>query len=188
MTANRARPHQTSTAPCYDRTSVLLHWATAILVLTQFSLANVWEQLQRGSPPRLELIAIHVSLGMSLAVVLVVRLVWRLARGRRLPPAVSGLQRVAADGAHFLLYGLLLLQVMLGFALGWGSGNGMSFFGLFSLPSMLTIPAEWRHAIVATHNFNAWAIITIAGVHAAAALLHHYAFHDNVLRRMRLGS
>ncbi|MEZ2131679.1 MULTISPECIES: cytochrome b [unclassified Sinorhizobium] len=171
-------------APRYDRVTIALHWATAILVTGQFTSAHIWEQFQRGTSLRLSLISTHIAFGILLAAVIIARICWRFMNRGKLPPAVSGLQHVAASTVHFLLYGLLICQVALGFTLGWAVNLPLSFFGLFTIPQLLTIAPEARQTIAALHNGVAWAIIAIAGIHAAAALLHHYVLRDHVLLRM----
>jgi hypothetical protein len=66
------------------------------------TLAQIWGFLQRGTPTRLELQALHVSLGLLLILVLVLRIGWRLGPSRRLPPAETGLPEVAARAMQLL--------------------------------------------------------------------------------------
>ena len=98
----------------YDALTMALHWLTALLVLGLWTLAQAWGFLQRGTPTRLELQALHVSLGLGLILVLVLRIAWRMGPGRRLPAADTGLPEVAARAMQHLLYALLLVEVTLG--------------------------------------------------------------------------
>jgi len=168
----------------YDRTTIALHWATAILVLAQFASAQIWEFLQKGTSGHIALISTHAALGILLAAVIVARIFWRSFNGRRLPPADFGVQDVAAKAVHGLLYILLVAQVTLGFLWGWSAGNPLRFFDLFSVPPLIIVPSNMQHLIGSLHNYNAWAVIGFAFVHAAAALIHHYVLRDGVLRRM----
>ena len=99
----------------YDAITILLHWVTALLVVTLFGLAEFWGFLPRGTPLRHELQGLHISLGLVLAVVATLRVVWRLMFGRTLPEIESTLPYWAAKGVHYLLYILLGGQVVLGF-------------------------------------------------------------------------
>jgi cytochrome b561 len=168
----------------YDHLTITLHWLTALLVLTMFALAEARSFVERGTPLRTDLIFVHVSLGVLLAAVLILRIVWRIATHRRTAPAVSGLQHVVATLVHFALYALMISQVSYGFLMIWASGNGPSFFGLFSVPSLIVVDQPTRHVIGELHDYTAWAIIAVAGIHAAAALMHHYVLRDRVLARM----
>ena len=170
----------------YDRVTMTLHWITAILVVTLFSLAHVWAFFPHDGPAQLTMQTAHVSLGVVLAATLVVRLLWRSIFGRRLPSASSGFVELAAHGMHSLLYGLLAVMVIAGFGKRWVRSHGVEFFGL-SIPSPLALDPAWRPAFNWVHHWGAWVIITFAGLHAAAALFHHFALRDGVLRRMLPG-
>jgi cytochrome b561 len=83
-----------------------------------------------------------------------------------------------------MLYALLVAQIGLGFALRWLQGGELSFFGLFSLPSLLARSRDTAEVLEFLHKWNGWAIVLLAAGHAAMALLHHYWLKDGVLRRM----
>src|SRR3954471_13856925 len=126
----------------YDPPAMTLHWLTALLVLTLWTLAQAWGFLQHGTPLRHELQALHVSLGLVLIVVLALRIGWRAGPSRRLPPAASGAAELAARAMHYLLYALLLAEVALGLGFRWAGPDPLSFFGLFTIPA--PAPSSWR--------------------------------------------
>ncbi len=172
-----------STAPPrYDHGVIALHWLTALLVVILFALAEIWSFLPDG---RLSdsMQSLHISLGMLLAAVFVMRIIWRVMFTKSIPPAVTGLQHIAATAMHLALYILLACQVVLGFLYCWGGGPAV-FFGLFSRPSPVKISAVANNWIGFLHYYNAWLIICLAGAHAVVALVHHYVQRDNVLYRM----
>jgi cytochrome b561 len=173
-----------ATLRSYDPGTIAFHWVTAVLVLVLFASMRIRPLLPRdwhlGGP----LESFHVSIGILFAAVLVLRLVWRLVRGRRLPPAGAGVAEWAARSVHFALYLLLVLQVGLGFGLRWFQGEGLSFFGLFSLPDIVERNRGLAHSLEGLHDWVAWALIIVAGGHALAALVHHYVVRDRVLTRM----
>src|SRR5439155_23584658 len=112
----------------YDNVAVALHWLTALLVLTQFALAETWEWFSRATRDTME--STHVSLGILLAAVIVARLIWRWIPGHQRPAIVSGWVKLASKGVHYLLYALLVAQAGLGFVIGWAAGHPIHFFGL----------------------------------------------------------
>jgi cytochrome b561 len=171
----------------YDRTTVALHWLTAILVIVLFALALIWDELPRGTPLRKGLQSLHISLGLVLTLVFAVRVFWRANRGRKLPPASTGVQQLAATAAHHALYLLLGVQIVLGFVFRWAQGEPFMFFGLFSIPSPIAADRNFAHTVGDLHEIVAWVIIVLAGLHAVAALLHHYVLRDSVLKRMLPG-
>lgn len=168
----------------YDPPTLVLHWLTAGLVIVLFVLAEVWEALPHGTPARKLLQSLHISLGLLFTTVLVARIAWRLAAGRRLPRAESGWRGLAGSGMHVLLYALMITQVVLGFLLRWAQGESFSFFGLFDVPTLIQINHEQTTAIGDLHYKVAWVIVVLAGCHAVAGLAHHYLLRDGVLRRM----
>ena len=171
----------------YDTPAMALHWLTALLVLALWTLAQAWGFLQRGTPIRLELQALHVSLGLVLIVVLALRIGWRLGPSRRLPPADSGVLELAARGMHYLLYVLLLAQVVLGLCFRWSGDNPLGFFGLFTIPSPFAFTQQQGRTIGELHLWIGNAIVALAALHALAALFHHFWLRDDVLRRMLPG-
>lgn len=183
MTTSISSPAQADTAR-YDSTTIVLHWLTAVLVLGLFALAEIWGFLPRGTPTRRLLQSLHISFGLTFAAVLVLRIVWRLTAGRRLPPAASGWMGKAGAGVHGLLYLLMAAQIVLGFLFRWAQGEPFTFFGLFDVPTLIPIAHEQRRYIGGWHDTVAWAIVVLALVHALAGLFHHYFLRDGVLRRM----
>jgi cytochrome b561 len=175
---------ETVTRPVrYDGLAMALHWATALLVVVLFALAEIWGFVPRASPLRHGMQSLHVSLGLVLAAVFLLRVIWRNTGARRLPPTVSGIQHVAAAVMQYGLYGLIAVQIVLGFLFRWGQGPA-GFFGLFAIPSPLVIDRATRHLVGSLHDYCGWLIIILAGGHAAIALAHHYILRDQVLRRM----
>lgn len=166
----------------YDNVSVFLHWLTALLVLSQFALAETWGWFAR--PPRHMMIAAHMSFGIILSLVIVVRLIWRLIPGHQVPTAVSGWTEKAPKVVHYLLYAMLAAEAVLGFVLRWAGDESMSFFGLLIPPPFAPFSKAARHQIGELHGLNGWAIVILASGHAAAALYHHYVLRDRVLSRM----
>ncbi len=171
-------------ASAYDRTTIALHWLTALLVVVLFVLAQVWESMPHGTPVRKSLQGLHVSLGLLLTAIIAWRLVWRATGGRRLPPASQGALQATAKGVHYALYLLLVAQIVLGFLFRWAQGEPFTFFGWFSVPKLLPLTRDQRHFFGDLHNIVAWAIVVLAGLHALAALWHHYVRRDGLLRRM----
>lgn len=168
----------------YDRVTILLHWLTAVLVVALFALAESWDFLRHGSPLRKELHSIHISLGIVLALVMTVRLGWRVTRGRRLASVSAGLMAFAGKAVHHALYLLLAVQIVLGFLWRWAQAEAFMFFGLFPVQFATVKDRALSHILGDLHDVAAWSIIVLAGLHAAAVLMHHYVLRDGVLKRM----
>lgn len=184
MSANLLSP-ETSLTRRYDRLTIALHWVTALIVIFLFASSQIWEQLARGTPWRKGLQSLHISFGITLAVIIVLRLFWRATAGRKLPPANDApLMHIIAKLTHWALYLLLVIQITLGFLFRWAQGEPFMFFGLFTLPDPFSIDPLLRHTFGSLHFYTAWTIIILAGLHACAALFHHYFLRDDTLKRM----
>lgn len=169
--------------PAYDRPTRMLHWATVLLVSTLYGLAQTWGFLPRGTPARHLMQVTHVSLGLILTAVILARIVWRLSPAST-PQDHAGLEGLAARAVHLLLYLLIAGEIALGWSFRWAQGEPLSLFGLFAIPAPWTFPASARHTLAGLHDWTANGIMIVAGLHALAALAHHYVLRDDVLRRM----
>lgn len=169
----------------YDNFSIILHWATAVLVLAQFALGELWGFAEK--PTRHLMITTHMSLGILLTVVIILRLVWRVTPGHEVRQATAGWVEVASKGVHYLLYALLATEAVLGFLFRWSGNEAMSFFGILIPSPLPTFSKPTHHLIAQAHNWIAWAIIILALGHASAALFHHYVLRDGLLWRMLPG-
>jgi cytochrome b561 len=133
QTFDAARPRYTRRKYRYDGLEIALHWATALLVVTLYTIAQIWSFFPKAT--HAELLSVHVSLGMLLAVVLVCRIGWRAGPGRGVVPATTGLIEIASKLAHCVLYVLLVAVVGFGLCTRWAGHGAISFFGLFTTPS-----------------------------------------------------
>lgn len=168
----------------YNRGMILLHWATALLVLVLFVTAEIWDFGERGGAFRTNLKLVHYAAGILLTVVFICRIVWRTISSKSIPEAEQGLMGLAAKGAHYALYFGLIAQIALGFTWRWSQGRAVDFFNLFSIPPLLNISQDYRHLLGELHENLAWAIIIVSSLHAVAALFHHLVIKDDVLQRM----
>ena len=163
----------------YDRTTIALHWITAVLVGALWLMAQAEDLVPR--PGRHLLWSVHIGVGIGLAAVLLIRLAWRARRGVQLPPAVPGAWHQISNAVHLALYTLVSIAVLLGIVnlavRGWN-------FGVFSLPGWAPDDKALRRTINGWHELAANFTVGVAGLHAVAALVHHYVLRDGVLRRM----
>jgi cytochrome b561 len=165
----------------YDATTMFFHWATALLVVTQWLGAQIIDWFPRG-PLRVDARSVHITFGLLLAALVAARVIWRLTRGRRLPLADAGALNVVAKGTHWGLYALLAAMLLAGMFLTWTRGD--SIFNLFSIPAYDPADKALPHQVQEVHATIGWLILGLAGLHATAALVHRYLWHDGVLARM----
>jgi len=166
----------------YDHIAIALHWATAFLVVANFALAVTWDRFAKPAKEFME--NTHMSFGVLLTAAIVARLVWRLIPGHQVSSLEAGWMRLASKATHYLLYALLGVEAVLGFAFRWGAGRPMAFFGTGIPPLIGEIARPDRRLLRELHDWIGWTIIIVALVHALAALYHHYVLKDRVLARM----
>lgn len=167
--------------PRYDRRTILLHWATALLVVLLWGSAQIIDDFPSGWP-RVDARSTHITLGVLLVVVFVWRVLNRIGPGRKLPAADKQPLHAVAKAAHYGLYAMLAAQLTLGFLYVWLRGDNI--WNLFRLPALAYGDKAFRDSVGDLHGLLANVILIVAGLHAAAALVHHYLWRDNVLRRM----
>lgn len=165
----------------YDGRTIFYHWTIAALVVVQWVEGQLIGYMPRG-PLRTDVWSLHIVVGVVLGVLLIGRIVWRLTRGRRLPPSDGPLLEMGAKAAHYALYALLIAVVILGIVVTWGMG--FPLFNVLHIPLLDPQNPKLGSGLVGWHGMVANWILIVACVHAAAALFHHYVWRDGVLARM----
>jgi cytochrome b561 len=169
----------------YDRRTIQLHWATALLVGLLWGIAQIIDLFPRGAP-KIAVRSVHIVLGVLLGVLLLMRIVWRSRSSRRLPTANDGVVGQIAGLVHWALYAGLASVVLLGITTAWARGD--SIFSLLQIPKLYPANPQLKPTIEYLHKTFANALLILAGAHALAALVHHFVLRDGVLRRMLPGS
>jgi len=169
------------TPSSYDSRSIHYHWLSAALVLGLWAAGQCIDFFPKGTP-RITVRSLHISLGVLLGVLLLLRLLWRRRGGLKLPPAEPGLKGRLAISVHHLLYLLIGATVLVGMACVWIRGDNL--FNLFTVPAFDPDNKALRHEAVDLHELCANLLLIVAGLHAAAALAHHWLLKDGVLTRM----
>ncbi len=165
--------------------AIALHWLVACAVIGLFALGWWMTELDYYSPWYQSAPWWHKSIGLTLALIWLVRIVWRFINPLPLPLDTHTKTEVrAAKAVHLLLYLLLAIAFISGYLISTADGRPIEVFGWFAVPATLTsIPnqediAGWVHWIVAC------TLIGVAGLHAAAALKHHFIDRDRTLLRI----
>jgi cytochrome b561/polyisoprenoid-binding protein YceI len=173
-----------NTPTSYGSVAKLLHWSIVVLIITQLVLGISADDLPNGLR-KLELLAWHKSFGMLVLILALVRLAWRFGNPVPPPPAdMPRWQQLAAVGTHRLLYALILLQPLTGWLMSSYKNFPVSFFGLFQWPDLVAPNPQMHERFEDIHEWLARLLVTVAIVHASAALYHHFGRKDQVLRRM----
>ena len=166
----------------YGTGAVAFHWTMFLLVVVVGVLGllhDTWPKRTQGF-----WINVHVMLGLLLWVTLIARFWWRR---RHQPPAlpseVSELSRRLSGPVHWALYALMFITPIVGVVTFIWHGRIFDF-GLFQLDPGVRSNKAVFHPTEDLHGYLAYAIFAVAGVHALAALWHHFVLRDGVLGRM----
>ena len=160
------------------------HWLIALLIVVQGAIGLTMVELGM-TPAKVKVFALHKSIGLSVLALVLLRLLWRLVQRTPRDPPAPAWQRIAARVSHALLYLLILALPLSGWLFNSAANFPLSWFGLVHVPSLTHgyDPALKAFALSA-HVVLFWILAGVVVVHAAAALWHHFAQRDGVLRRM----
>ena len=168
----------------YTRTAIALHWLTAILLIGLFALGVYMHELPL-SPQKLQFYSWHKWAGVSVFLLVLVRLGWRIAhRPPALPEAIAGWQKSAAHGLHFMLYLLMVAIPLSGWLMSSAKGFQTVWFGVLPLPDLIGKDKELGAILQELHSTLNFGLLALVIAHAAAALKHHLLEKDDVLTRM----
>jgi cytochrome b561 len=170
--------------PPFDTLTITLHWTTLLVVLTLFGSGLLYGQVEERSwaPPLLQ---VHRSLGVTIWALTVFRLLWRVtgAQFPAFPPSMTPLHQLGARLSEYGLYALLLIQPATGLAQTILRGRPFELFA-WSIPPLVAKDAALVRIFHGVHEIGAWCLFALAGLHAAAALVHHFILRDDILEAM----
>lgn len=162
-----------------------LHWLMAVLIIGLLVLGIYMHELPL-SPEKLQLYSWHKWAGVTVFLLVWLRLAWRLThRPPALPEAMSPLMRLAAHVGHATLYGLMVVIPLSGWLMSSAKGVQTVWFGVLPIPDLLARDKALGDLLKQVHEVLNWLLmLTLAG-HIGAALWHHFVLKDDTLRRMR---
>jgi cytochrome b561 len=170
--------------PPFDSLTITLHWTTLLIVLTLFG-SGVLHGLVEERSWASSVLQIHRSLGVTIWTLTVFRLLWRVtgAKFPAFPTSMTPLHQLGARLSEYGLYALLLIQPATGFAQSILRGRAFELYA-WSVPPLVARDVALVRIFQAAHEIGAWCLFALAGVHAAAALVHHFILRDDVLEAM----
>jgi cytochrome b561 len=161
-----------------------LHWLTLVLLIGSFSLAVSMVNMP-FSPRKLEFYSWHKWVGVTIFLLVLLRLGWRLANP--VPQQPSGQQqwqRRLAGLSHAALYAILIVMPITGWIMSSALNLPVVYLGLVHIPSPFGVDRALGETMKVVHLSLAVALLVLVTIHALAALYHHLVLRDDVLRRM----
>ena len=180
--------------PRYTSVAIVLHWLIALGILALIGIGLAMVHLTLAPLTQFQLYQLHKSIGITVLLAVLLRILWRLFHRPPPLPAMPRLEKAAAEGTHLLLYILMVVLPVTGWALVSVSP--------FNLPTVLYGLVPWPHLpVLATlkdrapveavmkliHGKLGWLLLALVLLHAGAGLRHHFVLRDGVLRRMLPG-
>lgn len=170
----------------YGKISIVLHWLTLALLVAVYACIELRGLYPKGSEPREAMKALHFMLGLTVFIVVWVRLAARLlGTTPAIVPPVPAWQRAVAVIVEFALYAFMIAMPLLGWLILSAEGDAIPFFGL-ELPALTAPDKLFAERVEEIHETLGTVGYYLIGLHAAAALFHHYVQRDNTLRRMTI--
>lgn len=176
----------------YSAVAMALHWLIGLAIIGMLALGWIMTDMPNSNPDKFALFQLHKSIGISILLLAIFRLIWRLTHTvPPHPPNAKPWQVKLAKGLHILLYALMILMPLTGWVIISTSAFKIRtlLFGAVPWPSLpFLAELENKKAINDlfgdVHGLLAYAIVAAAALHAAAALKHHFVDRDGVLLRM----
>lgn len=168
----------------YGAVSQALHWLTAILVLAAFILGpEGGEEHARaaGVDPQQQL---HETFGLAVFALVLLRVLWRLVARQPDPVPVARWMGIVAKSVQGLLYLLMFALPLTGVVGTWLEGHPLTLAGGAEIGPLLALNHDLGEGVSEVHEFLGDAIMWLAGLHAIAALYHHFILRDSVLVSM----
>lgn len=174
-----------NTEDSYGAVAIGIHWLMAMVIPGLFALGlwmvdlTYYDAWYKRAPE------IHKGIGVLLFLALLFRVLWRTMNPRPHPePSLSRFERIAASRTHIALYLLLFAVTLSGYLISTADGRPIDVFGLFQVPATLAGIPNQADVTGQIHLILAISLVSLAGVHALAALKHHFIDRDRTLARM----
>lgn len=190
-----------NTAQNYGRIARWLHWGTALLFLLSYCAVYYRHWFtEKDTPENLVALQLHLSAGISIGVIVILRIVWRNMNVQPEFEEAPRWQHLAAHGVHYALYAVMILMPLTGYI---GTGVATEYFYLFQVPKFedtwLFDSLVWDYLGLTFEEFEepvdffhkeimgAWLVWMLIAGHAGAALYHHFISRDRTLIKMARG-
>lgn len=173
-----------STQSHYTRTAIFLHWFVALAIIANFALGLTMAEMSL-SPQKLKFFSWHKWVGVTIFLLVCLRLLWRLGHvAPALPVGMPAWQKTAAHLSHILLYVFMFAIPLSGWLYSSAAGKPVVYLGLFPLPDLVQADKDLAETLKEVHEYLNLTLAAFVVLHVAAAWKHHLVDKDDVLTRM----
>ena len=168
----------------YDRTAIVLHWVIAIAIFGQVLFGWYLDEIPRGTPARSVYVNLHKSTGLTLGLLILVRVYWRLThKAPLLPVSMPDWERAAARVSHAVLYACMIIMPLAGYVASNFSKYGVKFFNAVLLPPWGIEDPRIYEFFKGVHRVTSYVFVALIALHVLAAV-RHLVLRDGVFGRM----
>ncbi len=172
-----------NTEKTYGKVTIAFHWTIVLLILVQFLLAVISEDLSPAY--RGPMMTLHKSLGIFTLLIASLRILWWLFDTKVLRLSTTPVwQARLARLVHLLLRIIVIIIPLSGWYFVSAYRGAIDVFGLFAIPPITQINPDFGRAMKGLHILSFWIFAGLLSLHIGAALFHHFIVKDNTLKRM----
>ena len=195
MTDDATQPDASATPQQqrYTAVAIALHWIIAFSIIGLIAVGWMMEDMEPG-PDYFQIVQLHKSFGITILLLSVARIIWRLMNPPPAEPPMPGWQKFVASAVHVLFYILIIAMPLTGWIMASASSDAPTrYFGLVDirLPGIPALDPATREGLEEgfeqVHSNLAWVIIGLLALHVAGALKHQFVDKDGLLARMAPG-
>ena len=168
----------------YGAVAQTFHWVTAVIVLVAFIYGPGGSETRVYSSARDFDRQLHETLGLTVFVLVALRLMWRALDERPDPPEIPRWMDLASRIVQALLYVLMVALPLTAVTGAWLEGHPLTLLAGVEIPQLLATRHDVGQRIASVHGWLGDTIMWLAGIHAAAAIFHHLVLRDGVLVSM----
>nr|WP_156414103.1 cytochrome b [Bordetella sp. N] len=169
----------------YTRTAMALHWLVAALLVWAFVLGWIMTDIPGITPTKLRYFSWHKWLGVTVLVLVAVRLIWRAThRPPALPAQMHGWEKIAAHAGHGLLYVLMLAIPVSGYFYTAAAGVPVVYLGLWRLPTIIAADPAVASVLKPVHIWLNYGLMAAVAAHLLAVVKHQLIDRQRLLQRM----
>ena len=168
----------------YTGVAIFLHWLIALSIFCTMGLGVYMADLSL-SPPKIQLYTYHKWIGISILLLVVIRILWRITH--RPPPLPSGMSEKEQRIAHGIAHGMYLFMLVVpltGWLMSSALGKPVVLFNLLPLPDLIGADKQTGELLKEVHEICNYIFAALFSLHILASLKHHFKDRDGTLARM----
>jgi len=174
-------------AASYGPTAKFFHWLIFLLLAAQYAIGSIMPHIGKKTLDE-GWVHWHFLVGAVILLVIVARFAWRLFHPVALADGLTGWELVLSRFTHLMLYALIFVMTVLGWAAANFRGWQIKLFGVIPLPALAAKGTAWAHEAGDIHNILVYVLLGFIILHVLGALYHYFIKRDQVVQRMLVAS